>query len=95
MKKAYEKPALYAESFAMVEHVASGCGAVGGEHGVSVTYSSADSGCGIEVNGSSTVIFVEGGRDCHDWIDPFTGEQIINEKMFCYNTFDVGAMFSS
>lgn len=96
MKKAYVKPELYAESFTMVEHVASGCGAASGEQGVTVNYSSADS-CGIVVNGTSTVIFNEQatGSKCHDWIDPFTNLQIIDERMFCYNTFDVGAMFSS
>ncbi len=89
MKKVYEKPMLYAESYELVEHVAGGC-ALDGMN--SPTHRDLDH-CGFKVNGNSAIAFQKDSV-CLGWIDPFFNEPI--DDVFCYNTFlDTAAMFAS
>ena len=90
MKKVYEKPMLYAESYELVEHVAGGC-ALDGMN--SPTHRDLDH-CGFRVNGKSGAIAFQNAAVCEGWIDPFFGQPI--DDVFCYNTFlDTAAMFAS
>ncbi len=90
MKKIYEKPMLYAESYELVEHVAGGCTLDGMS---TATHRNADS-CGFRVNGESTVAF-EKQSVCVGWFDPLFPDQPLDD-IFCYNSFqDPAAMFAS
>lgn len=87
MKKIYQKPMAYAESFIMVEHVASGC-VVDKDHGVYAGYLDNRSCAFVD---SNIVIFPDTtvckGMDLGlfdnvtDFLDP---EQ---NTLECYNTF--------
>ena len=91
MKKIYEKPRLYAETFQMAEHIATGCGQVSG---VSPTYGGFGDGCGFRVNGGSQIAY-QRADVCIGWYDPIVGP-ISADTDWCYNTFeDPNAMFSS
>lgn len=90
MKKVYEKPMLYAESYELVEHVAGGC-ALDGMN--TPTHRDLDS-CGFRVNGSSGAIAFQDRDTCVGWWDTFWDKPI--DDVFCYNTFlDTAAMFAS
>ena len=90
MKKVYEKPMLYAESYELVEHVAGGC-ALDGMN--TPTHRDLDS-CGFRVNGSSGTIAFQDPDTCVGWWDEFWNKPI--DDVFCYNTFlDTAAMFAS
>ena len=90
MKKVYEKPMLYAESYELAEHVAGGC-ALDGMN--TPTHRSLES-CGFRVNGSSGAIAFQTKGNCVGWWDDFWDQPI--DDVFCYNTFlDTAAMFAS
>ncbi len=87
MKKIYQKPMAYAESFIMVEHVASGC-VVDKDHGVYAGYLDNTNCAFVD---SNIVIFPDTtvckGMDLglfdnvEDFLDP-------NQNVLeCYNTF--------
>lgn len=88
MKKVYEKPMLYAESYELAEHIAGGC-ALDGMN----TPTTRDLGsCGFEIS-NGTVAF-QSQSVCEGWWDDFWDKPI--DDVFCYNTFlDTAAMFAS
>ncbi len=90
MKKIYEKPMLYAESYELVEHVAGNC-ALDGMN--TPTHRDVDT-CGFRINGNSAIAFQKESV-CTGWFDPLFPDQPLDD-IFCYNTFlDQAAMFAS
>lgn len=99
MKKAYQKPVLFAENFQLVEHISEGCGLNTGTYtpnqGTAWTCSVTDAG--------GTTLFMEGAEKCNvegsNALDPNLPE--IDELVaallggVCYNTVVSGPMFSS
>ena len=97
MKKAYRKPALYAESFVLAEHISAGCAYVTNfgntcpidEAGVVFFTSAQGSGCNEDAINMMTF----------NGIDPATAsvEDIIQKiNPTCYNSFaDFTALFTS
>ena len=91
MKKQYTKPALYAESFIMAEHIATGClmdttpeGAIYSKptHGLGTV------SCAMWMGGEQSLNFFRDDMDC-DWTAADT-------NMNCYNSFLTPAVaFSS
>ncbi len=104
MKKPYQKPRVYAESFELLEHIAS-CKVNGGEGGITtVTYRSAESGCTysdgkvtlfLDSNSSCTNEYWEHGQGDYDtwnqYLDSFKPEN----GGGCYNAFADGNFFAS
>lgn len=89
MKKIYEKPMLYAESYELVEHVAGGCGV---DEMSTATLRSADQ-CGFKINGNSAVAFQTESICVGYWNDDFGAPP---DDVFCYFAFqDTGLMFAS
>lgn len=89
MKKIYEKPMLYAESYELVEHVAGSCALDGMNQPTHRDLSQ----CGFEVNGGSAIAFQTKSVCLNWWNDDFDAP--LND-IFCYNTFlDTAAMFAS
>ncbi len=90
MKKIYEKPMLYAESYELVEHVAGNCYL---DTMNTPTHRSLDN-CGFKVNGDSAIAFQKSDV-CKGWFDPLFPEDPLDD-VFCHNTFaDMAAMFAS
>ena len=88
MKKVYEKPMLYAESYELAEHIAGGCAL---DDMNTRTPRSLES-CGFRIS-NGTVAFQDQGN-CVGWWDDFWNKPI--DDVFCYNTFlDTEAMFAS
>lgn len=88
MKKVYEKPMLYAESYELAEHIAGGCAL---DDMNTPTHRSLES-CGFRIS-NGTVAFQDQGN-CVGWWDTFWDKPI--DDVFCYNTFlDTEAMFAS
>ena len=90
MKKIYEKPMLYAESYELVEHVAGGGGV---DEMSTATLRSADQ-CGFKINGNSAVVAFQTESICVGyWNDDFGAPP---DDVFCYFAFqDTGLMFAS
>lgn len=97
MKKPYAKPMLYAESFALVEHIAGGCAHVTNfgnqcpisEAGV-VFFTSEAAGCNGD--GISMIEFQYGEGSAAN----VTVEQLIGMNIQCYNSFaDFSLLFTS
>lgn len=65
MKREYQKPMLYGESFELAEHITSPCSPMG-----KANHRSADS-CGYD-NGDGEVVFLDGVTKCTSG-DPFGG----------------------
>lgn len=97
MKKAYRKPALYAESFVLAEHISAGCAYVTNfgnqcpihEAGV-VFFTSGNAECAASADGQSMITFAG--------LDPatVTVEQLIGMNIQCYNSFaDFSQLFTS
>ncbi len=96
MKKVYSKPALYAETFELVEHVAGDCivndGFAGALH-------RGPESCGYR--DSNITLFTGDLSDCADAAElfalagasPSTDLSVIN--MECYNSFLSGNLFAS
>ena len=94
MKKAYVKPALYAESFALAEHISAGCGYV----------ANFGNGCPITVEG---ITYFTSEISCSpkavaifeaNNIDPnsATVETLMGMNIQCYNSFvDFNMLFTS
>ena len=90
MKKTYEKPMLFAESFELAEHVAGTCYL---DSMNTPTHRSVLS-CGFRVNGDSAIAFQDPDI-CRGWFDPLFPDQPLDD-VFCHNTFlDTAAMFAS
>ena len=96
MKKAYAKPMLYAESFTLVEHIASGCAYV------------TNFGNQCPISEAGVVFFLSDNSQCNEdaWsmmtfagVDPAnaTVVDIIDKvKPTCYNSFaDFSQLFTS
>ena len=89
MKKIYEKPMLYAESYELVEHVAGGCGV----DEMSTATTRDLSQCGFHINGNSAVAFQTESICQGYWNDDFGAPP---DQTFCYFAFqDTGLMFAS
>ncbi len=94
MKKVYQKPSFYAETFQLVEHVAS-CNA--GESITTVNYRDKTS-CSYQDN--DVIIFLDGVSNCqttelnydHSMFDSFQ-DYILSLE--CYNAFSDGNVFAS
>ena len=90
MKKVYEKPMLYAESYELAEHVAGGCAL---DDMNQPTLRSLES-CGFRANGKSGAIAFQSQSTCVGLWDDFWDKPI--DDVFCYNSFlDTAAMFAS
>lgn len=89
MKKAYEKPMLYAESYELMEHVAGGCAL----DGMNMPTHRDTTKCGFRVNGGNAIAY-QTANVCIGWWNDDFDEPF--DDIFCYNTFlDTSAMFAS
>ena len=86
MKKSYQKPALFAESFELMEHISGACGEITGR----ASYRDAGS-CHYNVE-DGKVLFVGGQNGCVD--DPGDGDlpddKYVGATYFCEYTFSEG-----
>ena len=78
MKKAYNKPELYVESFQLSQSIASACVAAGGNSFGSPNHASKDT-CGWSL--VSMVLWVDSSTGCNKFLDVDADFQGI-----CYNT---------
>ena len=99
MKKTYQKPELFAESFALAEHISAGCADTGS---YSVNNSSAWT-C-VLTSGSTTMFMLDGKcSDASQPIDPDLYESAAEMDEYigdllgglCYTTYSNGPMISS
>lgn len=97
MKKPYSKPRIYAESFELLEHIAS-CSVQTGV--TNATYRDPDS-CAFEEGG--VALFNDGVKGCTNVIAPFFNGDVVAfvESLDpeagggCYNAFSNGNVFAS
>ena len=98
MKKAYTKPALFAETFQMIEHIASGCLTVSGFQAMHNTAWT----CAISVGGE--VAFTTEVTSCADNGGVQYDAEVLKDHDFmstleinsqCYTTTNSGPMFGS
>lgn len=91
MKKQYMKPAVFAESFRMAEHIATGCLMDTKPDGTlynKPTYGSGMQDCAMLMGGDEGMNFFQTGMAC-DWTTEDT-------NLNCYNSFlTAGVAFSS
>lgn len=101
MKKTYQKPMLYAETFEMLEHIASNC-TLGDGVGYSVTYreSGGTQPCAYTDNG--TTIYLSNTEACLDSFDDRQWDSfdaylssMLGGGQQCYNAFQSGKAFAS
>ena len=92
MKKSYQAPALFAETFVMCEHVAAGCKVQPGE--ADATYITPDSCAYIDRN---IVIYTSGSEACKNMdLGLFATVEEFLETVQCYNMFSTkDSMFVS
>ena len=88
MKKAYEKPMLLAESFALVEHVAAGCKT---GDGANATYLDADAcvyysdDISVFTSSSCNLDWIDDDDDSINKNNPSTWSNLLDS--ICYNAF--------
>lgn len=90
MKKTYIKPALFAESFQLLEHITSGCESALGYAHAHMTLS-VDNPCAFEFDGETLFTnYIEACRMIRD-------EEDVGAGIYCYNvhTFEVYAFQTS
>lgn len=83
MRKAYEQPKLFAESFELLEHISACTGYAAGLD--LTTARSADAGCAYKYEGF--MLFVAGLKDCTDDGGDYDGAEL-DWNVICYNNPD-------
>ena len=78
--KAYEKPMLYAEEFALVEHITSNCSPNIMDM---ATFQSLGEGCGMDVNGDGSIVFAS-ENSCTFYQDPTAIDPNPSMDAICY-----------
>jgi len=86
MKKRYQKPALFAESFMTVEHI-SNCAE--NAFDLAVGFHHKENGCGIEIMNGTKVLFLQDVTGTHcdfflpvDTITDYHGSTILTSDLF-------------
>ena len=98
MKKTYTKPMLYAEEFQLVEHITLTCA-----KDAFIAHHSTGWTCSIEWNdnGKQRVMFTDQNSSCDGAVGAYE-ESMQNDDLMesyyndtCYNSMQIGPMFSS
>ena len=96
MRKEYQKPALYAERFELLEHISSSCPALNSEPGWVTHREKGD--CGFRIDGpyTDTNILFYGSDPCNIDADDFE-DGFLPEDIFAYHgqNLNFSQLFSS